>query len=84
MTSCTISLEVTDYEPKSNKTIPFNHLEFRVRCDGITEEKLKLSDHLTNHITTTLHQIHRDIKFTIRIHNIKTNNLLGICDYIIP
>ena len=84
MTSCTISLEVTDYEPKSTKTIPFNDLEFRVRCDGITEEKLKLSDHLTNHITTTLQQIHRDIKFTIRIHNIKTNNLIGICDYIIP
>ena len=84
MTSCTISLEITDYEPKSTKTIPFNDLEFRVRCDGITEEKLKLSDHLTNHITTTLRQIHRDIKFTLRIHNIKTNNLLGICDYIIP
>ena len=84
MTSCTISLEITDYEPKSTKTIPFNDFEFRVRCDGITEEKLKLSDHLTNHITTTLHQIHRDIKFTLRIHNTKTNNLIGICDYIIP
>ena len=84
MTSCTISLEVTDYEPKDNKSIPFNDFEFRVRCDGITEEKLKLSEHTTNHIITNLHQIHRDIKFTIRIHSIKNNNLIGICDYIIP
>ena len=83
MTNCNITIEIQNYQPKNLQNIQYSDLLCIIKLDNF-EGKINLNEHSSQKVNHIVKNIKKDIKYNIRLMNIKSNSLIGISDLIIP
>ncbi len=83
MSNCNLKLEITGYEPKNIEPSLFNDFVCIFKLDNF-EGKINIGQYISQKINHFVKNIKNDLKYMIRMINLKTNSLIGITDLIIP
>ena len=83
MTNCNVTIEIRNYEPKNLPNIQFSDFICLFKLDNF-EGTINLGENSIQKINHMIKNIKKDIKYNIRLMNIKLNSLIGISDFIIP
>ena len=83
MTNCNITIEIQNFQPKNLQNIQYSDLLCLIKLDNF-EGKINLNEYSSQKVNHIVKNIKKDIKYNIRLMNIKSNSLIGISDLIIP
>ena len=83
MSNCNFILEIIGYEPKNIDPTLFNDFVCIFKLDNY-EGKINIGQYMSQKINHFVKNIKSDLKYMIRMINLKTNSLIGITDLIIP
>ncbi len=83
MTNCNITLEIFDYEPKNNHSILINDLICIFILDKY-EGSINIGQYKLQKINHQVNNIKNDIKYLLKIFNLKTMNIIGLSEIILP
>ena len=83
MSNCNILLEITGFEPKNIDSIPYKDLICIFKLDNY-EGRINIGEYNNQKINNVVKNVKKDLKFMIKIVNIKSNSLIGISDIILP
>ena len=83
MSNCNITLEIIGYEPKNLESISFNDLNCIFKLDNF-EGTINIGKYNIQKINHIVKNIKNDLKYMIRVINLKTKSLIGITEIIIP
>ena len=83
MTNCNITLEIYDYEPKNSHSIVINDLICIFILDKY-EGSINIGQYKLQKINHQVNNIKNDIKYLIKIFNLKTMNIIGLSEIILP
>ena len=83
MANCNITLEIFDYEPKNNHSIVINDLICIFILDNY-EGSINIGQYKLQKINHQVKNIKNDIKYLLKIFNLKTMNIIGLSEIILP
>ena len=83
MSNCNITLEITGYEPKNLESITFKDLNCIFKLDNF-EGKINIGQYNIQKINHIVKNVKNDLKYMIRVINLKTKSLIGLTEIIIP
>ena len=83
MSNCNITLEIIGFEPKNLESISFNDLNCIFKLDNF-EGKINIGQYNTQKINHIVKNVKSDLKYMIRVINLKTKSLIGLTEIIIP
>ncbi len=83
MSNCNITLEITGYEPKNLESITFKDLNCIFKLDNF-EGKINIGQYNIQKINHIVKNIKNDLKYMIRVINLKTKSLIGITEIVVP
>ena len=83
MSNCNITLEIIGFEPKNLESISFNDLNCIFKLDNF-EGKINIGQYNTQKINHIVKNVKNDLKYMIRVINLKTKSLIGLTEIIIP
>ena len=83
MTNCNITIEIQNYQPNNLSHIQYSDLLCIIKLDNF-EGNINLNEISSQKVNHIVKNIKKDVKYNIRLMNIKSNSLIGISDLIIP